>query len=179
MISRATWESRVATLGGPMGNLVRRLWARLGAIAPGRYPQCTPFPREEGSFELTWNGGPLHLDVEVWPDGRLDWLYYDRETSRHVFDEGAANAEGLLAHLEHLAPVPPENAVAFPPETEDSEEEMNDPDVTRPLSEEETTGLRALLATMSETVAPPSSQEPCPSDFSAGSGDEELYAGPR
>ena len=170
MICLADWESRLAALEGPLGALARSLWARLQHVAPrAPHPQCGAYPRDEGTFELTWNNGPHHLDAEIHPDGRVSWFYYNRETEEREFEEGPPDT--LFARLDRLRPLPPTG--------EEHPSEELDGDATRPLSEEEITGLLALLATMSETVPPPSSQAPRLSDLPASLGGGALFASGR
>ena len=48
---------------------------------PARLPRDIPLPIiyfSDEYIELAWNRPGIYLDVDIWPDGSLDWFFRDR-----------------------------------------------------------------------------------------------------
>jgi hypothetical protein len=58
-----------------------RLWARVRQLQPHLLPPHTGIA-EDGSLLMAWDRGHHHLDLEVLPNGTVEWFYLDRASDR-------------------------------------------------------------------------------------------------
>ena len=79
------WEAYLAKLDLPFAEDVRKAWSYLRQ----RLWAPEAAPTEEG-FRMVWDRGPHHLQIEVFPGGRFDWFYRDRDTERLQSGENLA-----------------------------------------------------------------------------------------
>jgi hypothetical protein len=80
----AEWELYLSQLDLPFAEDVRKAWSYLRQ----RLWAPEAAPTEEG-FRMVWDRGPHHLQIEVFPGGRYDWFYRNRDT------EGLQSEENL------------------------------------------------------------------------------------
>jgi hypothetical protein len=69
------WEAYLAQLDSPVAEDVRLAWSSLKQRLWA--PEAAP---TEDGFRMVWDRGPHHLQIEVFPGGRYDWFYRDRDT---------------------------------------------------------------------------------------------------
>ena len=98
------WTAFLNGLSGNYADAARALWGKLVRSVPQiRIPQAGPTP--DGSFQLVWDRGEHHVEVDVYPEGHLEWFYRNRRTGEV---EGADEQIGdlpplLVKHLESCA----------------------------------------------------------------------------
>jgi hypothetical protein len=71
--------TRARRLGEDHAEELRHFWSlafsRLGPALPEPLTQ----PTSEGAWQLAWGAGRHYVEVDVYPDGSLEWFYRDRE----------------------------------------------------------------------------------------------------
>ena len=100
------WQRFLSQLQGPRAPEVRALWGRLRADMP-----WLPLPRAgmlpDDGFQLVWDEGRHHVDIELVGDSQAEWFYLDRETRETVgedFSLGGTLPRALLERLAFSAP---------------------------------------------------------------------------
>ncbi len=89
--------------------VVRQVWDRLRYLIPELgVPAAGPTP--EGSMQLAWDRDRHHFELDMHPDGAIEWFYLDRTTN--MTDSGndaTASAPILGTDLPHRALREPSN----------------------------------------------------------------------
>lgn len=85
------WERYLRDLAEPMGPLpgqrvrqIEVLWEGLRRQVEQNLPVPHAMASEAGEFVMTWDHGPHHFEIEVFPDGRYDWFYLDRTSGERL-----------------------------------------------------------------------------------------------
>jgi hypothetical protein len=107
-----SWQQHLAKLQASHGSLsseqvasLSLFWQRLASWAP---PPTQAGSVPGGVFQLVWDSGSHHIEVDIRADGLLEWFYRNRQT-RAFEGEGDEQAfpasripERLLTHLQKL-----------------------------------------------------------------------------
>lgn len=99
------WQKFLSDLESDLAPDVRALWTRLRAdLAWLAVPHAGVLP--DGNFQLVWNEGRHHINIEVVGRGQAEWFYLDRETRETAGDEFLVRnplPRALLGKLAHVA----------------------------------------------------------------------------
>lgn len=84
---------------------VRSIWAELNERLGRRLPLPITTPTDEGTVQLAWNTKTQYVDIEVYPDGSIEWFYRNRTTDEvdGTDDERCLEiSDSLLARMRFL-----------------------------------------------------------------------------
>lgn len=90
-------------LSKPYAEIARRVWTSIAERVDNiDVPQAGPTP--DGGFQFVWDKGPHHIEVDAYPDGRLEWFYRNRLTGEvEGADEATSDIPPTLAARLELA----------------------------------------------------------------------------
>lgn len=74
------------------------LWQALRAEVPD-LPVPVAGLTDDATFQIAWDRGRFHLDVDVARDGTIEWFYADRDSPRSDSGEAASVTPASLQHL--------------------------------------------------------------------------------
>lgn len=99
------WQKFLSDLKSDLAPDVRALWTRLRAdLAWLVVPHAGTLP--DGNFQLVWNEGRHHINIELVGPGQAEWFYLDRETRETDGDEFLVRnplPRALLGKLAYVA----------------------------------------------------------------------------
>jgi hypothetical protein len=81
------WRGYLAGLSGPNAILARDLWSKVCASAVVHVPVPHAGPLPDGGFQFVWDNEPHHLEVDILPDGSMEWFYRNRKTDEFDGDD--------------------------------------------------------------------------------------------
>jgi hypothetical protein len=97
------WATYIAAMGcQTLSRQLESFWRRALAASGGKLRPPIALPQEDGSVHLAWDNGPLHLEVDLFQDGTIEWFYRNRKTNEldGTDDERASGLpEALAARL--------------------------------------------------------------------------------
>lgn len=53
-------------------------------------------PTEQGSVRLSWSSTAHYAEIEVWPNGNMEWMVYDRVRDQHQTSKGVEKQISIL-----------------------------------------------------------------------------------
>jgi hypothetical protein len=107
--SNEKWRAFVVSLAKPPWTFtgehvaaVTTLWEDLNTRFSYTLPLPLTQPTNDGNIQLAWDQGRHYVEIDVCPDGQLEWFYRDRETNEldgTEDDPESAVSEALLRRL--------------------------------------------------------------------------------
>lgn len=101
---RRRWESYLALrlmderLPIAQRNCLGATWQRVLTAEPTVLYPSSGMDEQSGGVYLSWTGPDKMLDVEIRPDGQIEWFYADHASRVDADGE----AEGFLPYLKHF-----------------------------------------------------------------------------
>ena len=106
------WQQYLCNLRSPVAPRALAIWSRLRELAPG-----LPEPTQAGAFdlvdsvvafEMVWDVGGVHADIQILVDGSVEWFVRDRRDGDAYGGELAICAKchgrGVIHHGHPLKP---------------------------------------------------------------------------
>lgn len=104
----AVWDQYLRKLAEPPSPLSHQRVQQIVDLWEHLQRQIMPLPlpyamaSESGEFVMTWDRGPHHFEIELLPDERYDWFYFDRTSGEHRGEDehplGTFSVE-MVSHL--------------------------------------------------------------------------------
>jgi hypothetical protein len=76
------WTTYLNDTEKPGRLLANKLWNMIADQNISVIPPCS-WPLEDGGFMFAWDNPDHHLDIEILPDGFIEWFYRNRKTEAY------------------------------------------------------------------------------------------------
>jgi len=69
-------------------SFVRDFFLQIRETIDDKFPLPHAGPTPDGAFQLVWDRGSHHIDIDIYQDGTFEWFYSNRLTNAFYGDEG-------------------------------------------------------------------------------------------